>query len=443
MTSREQDEVLWRYLGGQPATAGLSRELATNPAMSRRLAELALIECAIRDDAVKADAQRTLRRRILVPMISSGVALLALLLAGGGWFLLSRPEVGTPIAERGNPNAKQMISAVREGKMVEVKEKPFRVAFAREETNLEFSPGSEMKLEETKAGGKRVRLNKGRIDADVAPQEMALEVITPHLEAKVLGTQFNVDAEEGGSRLFVDEGLVEVLSKSLTKPRNLSQESGWWQMASGRGVSVAGARRVSSPPEIDGVEDQLWESQPVHPNAFLGENKVNEIDSEEDHSSSWRAVWDDEALYVLIEVVDNADGRGNDKPWSNDSAEIFIDADHGRTQKLDGVNDYLLFFDPSRTDIFPGIGSVEVTAGMDHVTRRTSQGFRTEVKIPWSDLGVRPREGFEIGFNVASNDTDETEGKRRSQLTWTPKVSGDFGRPDRMGVLILSGAGPP
>ena len=114
-----------------------------------------------------------------------------------------------------------------------------------------------------------------------------------------------------------------------------------------------------------------------------------------------------------------------------------------RSNKLDSINDFLLFFEPSRKEIVPGIGSVEAKPGMTHFTQRTGRGFRSEVRLPWSSLGGRPRGGGMIGFNVATNDTDEANGKRSSQLTWTPKGQGDFGRPDRMGVLILSGSDPP
>lgn len=443
MMDREQDELLWRYLGGQPATVGFCRKIASDPALARRLAELALIECAIREEAVAAEGSRIMKRRMLVPLISVGSTFVLALLAVAGWWWVSRPAEGTPVATSRDPEVKAMVSAAREGNPVEVKENLFRMGFAREKTNLVFAPGSRMKIETTERGGKRVRLDLGRVDAEVAPQQAPFEVVTPHLEARVVGTKFDVEAEADGSQVLVSEGIVEVNSKSLTKPHEVRRDEGWWQMASGRGVSLAEAHRVASAPVIDGEIDALWDRAATHPLAFLGENNNNAIDSEADHSAWWKAVWDDEALYVLIDVADNADGHGNANPWANDSAEIFVDSDHGRSPKLDSVNDFLLFYDPSRPDIVPGIGSVEAKPGMTHITRRTSGGFRVETKLPWTALGLLPREGKKIGFNVASNDTDETNGKRRSQLTWTPKVPGDFGRPDRMGSLILSGADPP
>ena len=178
-----------------------------------------------------------------------------------------------------------------------------------------------------------MRLDQGRVRAEVSPQENPFKVLTPHLEVKVVGTRFDVGVEKSGSQVVVQEGFVEVRAPALEELRRLSKETGWWQMASGRGVNMAMARKVSVAPRIDGEIDNIWNSQVQHLIGFPGESKSLQTGSSKDHSSWWKAVWDDEALYVLIEVTDDNEGTGNKVPWANDSTEIFVDADHSPLQQ--------------------------------------------------------------------------------------------------------------
>lgn len=62
------------------------------------------------------------------------------------------------------------------------------------------------------AEGKRIHLRQGELSLDVTPQLSGYPLLlqTPSAEAKVLGTQFNVTANNVATRLAVHEGLVQV-----------------------------------------------------------------------------------------------------------------------------------------------------------------------------------------------------------------------------------------
>ena len=80
-------------------------------------------------------------------------------------------------------------------------------------TEIGLSASSSLKLGETAEGGKRLELQEGALQADVAPQASghALVVATPHIAIRVLGTRFELEASEGsGTRLELESGRVEL-----------------------------------------------------------------------------------------------------------------------------------------------------------------------------------------------------------------------------------------
>ena len=60
MSSPDQDEKLWRYLGGQPPSRSFSEKVCSDPEFADRLARLALIECSIREEATATEGQSIL-----------------------------------------------------------------------------------------------------------------------------------------------------------------------------------------------------------------------------------------------------------------------------------------------------------------------------------------------------------------------------------------------
>ena len=71
--------------------------------------------------------------------------------------------------------------------------------------------------------GKRIHLREGELSLDVAPQASGypLRLGTPSAEVEVLGTQFNVTADDSATRLAVHEGLVRVTRLADGKTRDV------------------------------------------------------------------------------------------------------------------------------------------------------------------------------------------------------------------------------
>ena len=154
MTNREEDDLLWRYLGGYPPTEKFSRRLSNDPCLAKRLAELSLIECTIREKAAKKEGRRILRRGFWLPVGSVGGTAMLLLLSAAIWWLAMATPAGTPVVSGESESHQDLIVAVREERPVKVQKESFPMGYAGEETELVFSSGSEMRFLESKTGGK-------------------------------------------------------------------------------------------------------------------------------------------------------------------------------------------------------------------------------------------------------------------------------------------------
>jgi hypothetical protein len=83
-------------------------------------------------------------------------------------------------------------------------------------TTLDLAPESALQVHAPPSGAKEHTLSRGSLTARVSgqPAGKPLLVLTPHAEARVLGTQFSLSAEPAASRLDVREGKVRLTRRS-------------------------------------------------------------------------------------------------------------------------------------------------------------------------------------------------------------------------------------
>lgn len=84
-----------------------------------------------------------------------------------------------------------------------------------EDTRLDLTAGSSLRVEELGVR-KVVRLEQGGLEAVVAaqPTDGGLTIVTPHGRVEVIGTRFEVQVQERGSRVAVTHGRVRVSPSS-------------------------------------------------------------------------------------------------------------------------------------------------------------------------------------------------------------------------------------
>ena len=179
---------------------------------------------------------------------------------------------------------------------------------------------------------------------------------------------------------------------------------------------------------------RMWSNK----NALRLNNIVSgTINGGRDLSAVWQTHWDNKYLYVRVDAVDDKFVRDSRAPWSDDSIEIFIDADGSRDNMYDGKNDYHLIYrwkdrNVSLSQNSPRKGRL----GIKQTMTRSDRGYTLETSIPWSTLGIRPKAGANIGIDIQINDDDSGNG-RDGKLAWHAKSDKSWKSPQTFGRLVL------
>ena len=198
-------------------------------------------------------------------------------------------------------------------------------------------------------------------------------------------------------------------------------------------VRTADIPATEFPISLDGNRDAAYTSSPLEVDRIL----TGRISNEEDLSGHWTATYDDENLYVLVEVEDNRLRNNSNDPREDDGVTIYIDADNSRGDAYDGVNDFQYVF--GWNDDAVREFSRNATAGVEQAQRSGFTNYVKEVSIPWSTLGVSPSEGNLIGIEVALND-DDNDGNADGVLGWQDRDNSARTSPLAFGNGLLTAA---
>ncbi|WP_238654150.1 endo-1,4-beta-xylanase [Paenibacillus piscarius] len=179
---------------------------------------------------------------------------------------------------------------------------------------------------------------------------------------------------------------------------------------------------VYGTPVLDGTADELWASAP--------EMAVNRYQMAwQGASGKARALWDDENLYVLVQVSDAQLDKSNANAWEQDSVEIFVDENFGRTTFYeDDDGQYRVNYDNEASFSPAAIG-----AGFESVTKVNGTGYTIEMKIPFKK--ITPAGGAKIGFDAQINDAKS--GVRQSVAAWNDTTGNGYQDTSVFGVLKL------
>src|SRR5690606_16648708 len=112
-----------------------------------------------------------------------------------------------------------------------------------------------------------------------------------------------------------------------------------------------------------------------------------------------RALWDEENLYVLIEVQDDALDKSNSDPWEQDSIEVFVDQTNSKTTYYQGRNHGQYRVNSDNETSF-NLQSIE--EGFESATSVSGTNYIVEVKIPFTE--ITPSKDTVIGFDLQIHD---------------------------------------
>ncbi len=181
---------------------------------------------------------------------------------------------------------------------------------------------------------------------------------------------------------------------------------------------------VYGTPVIDGTVDALWAGVP--------EMQINRYQlAWQGASGIAKALWDDQNLYVLVQVSDAQLDKASANVWEQDSVEIFVDQNNGKTSFYqDDDGQFRVNFDNEST-----FNPDRIAAGFASATKVSGTNYTVEVKIPLTS--VTPANARKLGFDVQINDAKD--GARQSVAAWNDTTGNGYQDTSVYGVLTLTG----
>jgi len=230
--------------------------------------------------------------------------------------------------------------------------------------------------------------------------------------------------------------LNQVLGPAMELSHVVSQAKARARAAQRQAEIPASIRKATGAVVIDGKTDGTWSESPQYK---IGNSIYLPPSNDEDLSAAYKAMYDENNLYILVDVTDeNLTNDSDSEMWYlDDCVEVFIDADNSKSNTYDD-NDAQYHFDWSREN--PSMSQFQHgrVDGIEFAMVTTENGYRTEIKFPWSTLGVKPSVGKKIGLDVHVNDDDDG-GDRDSKLAWRGKEDNAWQTPSVFGTAELAG----
>jgi len=209
------------------------------------------------------------------------------------------------------------------------------------------------------------------------------------------------------------------------------------------------AKYVTTAPVLDGTYEEWIEKTEKYklPYRVYGASKwANQADLE----GAFGAVWDNTNLYISVKVTDDSynQRKSGEMLYNGDSVEILIDGNlYGDyyVQKLDGddfqiglsAGNSAASINPEAYIWYPSAKKgTSTTIQMSKSFETSSNIYRVEVAIPWSLLGITPKDGLHIGFAVSISDNDSTTANDQDSMISTTGYR-NFLNPGTWGELIL------
>ena len=172
-------------------------------------------------------------------------------------------------------------------------------------------------------------------------------------------------------------------------------------------------------PEIDGSPDEIWHLQKLYEFSDVISGKA---EGENDLLPAFRAIWDDDNLYMLIEVMDDTQfpALAEDvESWLTDGVRVHLDPQHKQAPILGWENrtfrmigkDGQLRAGIERDWFMQGVQFAKQDSLIPKRSWKPAHnGYIVELAFPWKTLGVMPENMLQFGLMVAAQDNDTGAG---------------------------------
>ncbi len=239
-----------------------------------------------------------------------------------------------------------------------------------------------------------------------------------------------------GIRLSVSDlpPLQQLFGPISQLAQMIAEEKAKVGQAQAGGVVPISIPPAGSAPTVDGNVDEVWNSVPAH---AISHVVYTPPSSEADLTANFKMMYDNQALYILVDVTDDRLVSDSAEYWMDDGVEVFIAAENNKSDVY-GDKDYQYHFDWDNTAPAMGESHRNNTNGVQYAFARTDKGYRLEAKLPWTTLGTTPAPGKKIGLDVHVNDDDDG-GDRDTKIMWFGTHDIAWQQPSAFGTAELGG----
>jgi hypothetical protein len=213
-------------------------------------------------------------------------------------------------------------------------------------------------------------------------------------------------------------------------------------------------KKTTVKPKIDGVFDDVWattDSLSIE-RPYKTTNGLPTLG--EPGETYWKALWDEDGFYLIINVTDDAYYpnyvRGSGNAWDNDKIEVYFDVNYvledgaGPSTGNSGHHQMAPDMSLAKED---GVLNTEGN-GRQHAFKVSKPNYVAEYFVPWVSLkdkeGITVDKSGVIGFDVTVNDSDPSDGNRRRGV-WAhsgEEGSEAWSNMDHSGTITFEGAEP-
>lgn len=258
--------------------------------------------------------------------------------------------------------------------------------------------------------------------------------ITPH---KVTVARTAAAAIAGGYQATVKvsmKGLKVAQQISLDVVVNNDGETGSFNDLTGKQESSSKYYAVAT--MKPGIEKILYGTISVDADADAAwGNAVNiplTINKGSEASANAKILWDDDNLYVYATVKDAVLDKTGAQTHEQDSLEVFIDEDNGKTASY-GEDDKQYRINYNNEQSFNGKKCL--AENVKSATKTIDGGYVVEAAFKWTD--IKPANGAKIGLEFQINDAKG--GKRIGTLSWYDETGMGWSGSNVYGTVELTG----
>ncbi len=154
--------------------------------------------------------------------------------------------------------------------------------------------------------------------------------------------------------------------------------------------------------DLDGIRDGAYFGIEYVINKYEEGNE-----NPEDLSANWTGMWNEDYLFLHINVKDDQLQNDSSSPLDNDAVEIYIDADNTRGNIFDD-NDFHFIVERNKNNVVELLRGEH--QGVEAVTTENDKDYAVEIRIPWSTLRVTAQDLLLMGIDLHIRDDDDGNG---------------------------------